>query len=47
MTDWVVKSNFESGDGYSDILVMIPADGIGIVIEVKFKEEENLEKELQ
>lgn len=44
MTDWVVKSNFESGDGYSDILVMIPADGIGIVIEVKFKEEENLEK---
>ena len=31
MDDWIVKSNVESGDGYSDILIRIPADEIGIV----------------
>ncbi|MEE5994909.1 MAG: AAA family ATPase, partial [Oscillospiraceae bacterium] len=36
MDDWIVKSNVESGDGYSDILIRIPADKIGIVIEVKY-----------
>ena len=41
MDDWIVKSNVESGDGYSDILLMIPADEIGIVIEVKYGEDEN------
>ncbi len=44
MDDWIVKFNFESGDGYSDILIMIPADEIGIVIEVKFGEDEKMEQ---
>ena len=44
MDDWIVKSNFESGDGYSDILIMIPADEIGIVIEVKYGENEKTEQ---
>ncbi len=44
MDDWIVKSNFESGDGYSDILIMIPADETGIVIEVKFGEDEKMEQ---
>lgn len=34
--DWYVRSNAESGDGYSDILVEIEEKGIGIVIEVKY-----------
>jgi len=44
MDDWIVKSNVESGDGYSDILLMIPADAIGIVIEVKYGEDEKTEQ---
>uniref|UniRef100_UPI0038CC07D1 PD-(D/E)XK nuclease domain-containing protein n=1 Tax=Acetatifactor aquisgranensis TaxID=2941233 RepID=UPI0038CC07D1 len=34
--DWYIRSNVESGDGYSDILVEIEERGIGIVIEVKY-----------
>lgn len=34
--DWYIRSNAESGDGYSDILVEIEEKGIGIVIEVKY-----------
>ena len=33
---WSVKSNKESGDGYSDILVQIDDSDTGIVIEVKY-----------
>lgn len=44
MSDWVVKSNVESGDGYSDILIKIPADKIGIVIEIKFGENKEMEE---
>ncbi len=44
MDDWIVKSNVESGDGYSDILIRIPADEIGIVIEVKYGENEKMEQ---
>ena len=33
--NWVILSNQESGEGYSDILVEIPQEGIGCVIEVK------------
>ena len=44
MDDWIVKSNLESGDGYSDILIRIPADEIGIVIEVKYGEDEKTEQ---
>ena len=44
MTGWIVKSNMESGDGYSDILIRVPADKIGIVIEVKYGEDEKTEQ---
>lgn len=40
--DWDVMSNMESGTGYSDILVETE-DEIGIVIEVKYAEDGNLE----
>ena len=40
---WSVSSNKESGDGYSDILVEIEEDSIGIVLEVKYPEDGNLE----
>ncbi len=36
--DWYVKSNRESGDGYSDILIKIDSEKIGIIIEVKYAE---------
>lgn len=36
--DWVVQSNAESGDGYSDISIEIRKRGIGIVIEMKYAE---------
>lgn len=41
---WVVKSNLESGDGYSDILIENRRKGIGAVIEVKYGENKNMEK---
>lgn len=37
--DWYIRSNVESGDGYSDILVEIEEEGIGIVIEVKYPDD--------
>lgn len=40
---WGISSNRESGDGYSDILVEIDQEGIGIVIEMKYAEDGNLE----
>lgn len=40
---WIVSSNRESGDGYSDILVEIEEEGIGIVLEVKYSEDGNLD----
>lgn len=33
---WIISSNKESGKGYSDILVEIEEEGIGIVIELKY-----------
>lgn len=38
MTDWKVKSNAESGDGYSDISVEVEDKEIGIIIELKYAE---------
>ncbi len=38
MDGWKVKSNAESGDGYSDISVEIEDRDIGIVIELKYAE---------
>lgn len=42
--DWILYSNAESGDGYSDILVEDPEVGIGIVIELKYREDGKLEE---
>ncbi len=42
--DWDISSNAESGDGFSDILVEIEDQNIGIVIEVKYPDSSNLEK---
>lgn len=39
---WLVKSNAEMGEGYSDIFIQTP-DGIGIVIELKYADDGNLE----
>ena len=36
--NWMIKSNTESGDGYSDILIEIPAEKIGCLIEIKYAE---------
>lgn len=41
---WVVSSNKESGDGYSDILVRDDEEETGIVIEVKYAEDGRLEE---
>ena len=38
MKGWKVKSNAESGDGYSDISVEVEDKDIGIVIELKYAE---------
>lgn len=41
---WGISSNQESGEGYSDILVEIDRENIGIVIEIKYAEDRNLER---
>ncbi len=38
MDDWSVMSNAESGEGYSDIIVEVEDEEIGIVIELKYAE---------
>jgi hypothetical protein len=43
MEDWLVLSNAESGEGYSDILIEIDEEDIGIVIEIKYGENGALE----
>lgn len=40
--DWLIESNAESGEGYSDILVEIEEKRIGIIIEVKYPDSGNL-----
>lgn len=40
--NWLVKSNAETGEGYSDISVQTP-ERIGIVIELKYADDGNLE----
>ena len=40
---WAVFSNRESGDGYSDILVEIEDEELGIIIEVKYAQDGDLE----
>lgn len=41
--NWLVKSNAESGFGYSDILVEVPKNRTGIVIELKYAEDGNMD----
>lgn len=41
--DWYIKSNAESGDGYSDILIEAPEESVGIIIEVKYAAAGNLQ----
>ena len=45
--EWLVKSNAESGIGYSDILIEIRKNRIGIVIEMKYAQDGNLEAACQ
>lgn len=45
--NWSVFSNKESGDGYSDILIETEDGETGIVIELKYAEDGNLEKACQ
>lgn len=40
---WGISSNKESGNGYSDILVEIDDEGIGIIVEVKYAQDGNME----
>jgi hypothetical protein len=42
--NWVIKSNEESGTGYSDILIETP-NSVGIVIELKYAENGSLESQ--
>ena len=42
--DWYISSNAESGNGYSDILVEMEEESIGLVIEVKYPDGGDLEK---
>ena len=42
-SNWLIKSNAESGIGYSDILVEVPTNRTGIVIEIKYAEDGNLD----
>ena len=45
--DWLVKSNAESGIGYSDILIEIRENRIGIVVEMKYAANGKLEAACQ
>lgn len=47
MDGWTVKSNAESGDGYSDISIEIEDAEIGIIIELKYAENANFETACQ
>ena len=37
--EWLIRSNRESGDGFSDILIKPENPDLGIVIEVKYAKE--------
>ncbi|MEZ3485412.1 MAG: ATP-binding protein [Lachnospiraceae bacterium] len=46
-TDWYVKSNREGGNGFGDIIIEIEDKGIGMVIELKYAEDEKLSAECE
>lgn len=45
--DWLVLSNRESGQGYSDILIEIYPEKIGIIIELKYAQKSQLDSACQ
>ena len=45
--NWSVMSNRESGDGFGDILICIEDEDVGIVIEVKYADDGNLQGECE
>lgn len=45
--NWSAMSNRESGDGFGDILIRIEDEDVGIVIEVKYADDENLQGECE
>ena len=47
MGNWYITSNKETGEGYSDIVMESDDGETGIIIEVKYAQNGNLEKESQ
>jgi len=47
MNDWIVQSNAESGEGYSDINIVIRRKRMGMVIELKYAEDGTFENSCQ
>ena len=43
--DWLIRSNREAGIGYNDISIVYSAKKIGVIIEVKYAENDNLDLE--
>ena len=41
--NWIVKSNAESGIGYTDIMILVPSEKIGCILEVKYAENGSFE----
>lgn len=41
--EWIISSNKESGDGYSDILIEVPDEDLGIIIEMKYAQDGRLD----
>ena len=46
-SSWLIKSNAESGIGYSDILIEAPENRTGIVIELKYAEDGNMDAAIE
>lgn len=44
---WIVNSNKEAGDGFSDIMVRVDDKDVGIIIEVKYAEADKLDAECE
>ena len=45
--EWYIRSNEETGDGYSDIVIKIRDKEIGIIIEIKYAENARFEEACQ
>ena len=38
INEWIIRSNAETGNGYSDILVELPEEKTGCIFELKYAE---------